>query len=376
MGAAPTPTRTDRTGGLPSSGGRGHKGQGGGNTGPEMSGLERLGLRGRGLGLEDDEGPYSYGSDGYWGTGIMPDGRIQGDATDPKAQQQANWGYHKLASLVEYVEEHCEVGNPESVLSTLESFATGVGQWLKVAGGAKAPLIESALAGRPIVEGELLVEFGTFIGYSSVRLCRQLMFRNGGRGASPYKGPRLISIEVDSVNAFVARHIVDLAMLLCYMEVWTGQIKDVIPRIQEVWGERALAFGFLDYKGSRYHVDFSRWEQLDLLAPFSRLVADNTVSPGAPMLLWNLHHNTAVSSTLWAMQEFLEEAIEDWVAVFDYLIPAWGPREKHPALTMEEEWEEWWATWDGVEWSDEWNEENQPPPQRAWTGDWPEWKGP
>merc|ERR1711865_841067 len=103
------------------------------------------------------------------------------------------------------------------------------------------------------------------------------MIRMGGREESPYKGPRMISIEVDTVNAFVARHIVDLAMLLCYMEVWTGQIKDVIPRIQEVWGERSLAFGFLDYKGSRYHTDFSRWEQLDLLAPFGRLVADNTV---------------------------------------------------------------------------------------------------
>jgi len=107
----------------------------------------------------------------------------------------------------------------------------------------------------------------------------------GGRQVTPYRGPRMISIEVDPINAFVARHIVDLAMLLCYMEVWTGHIKDVIPRIMEVWGERSVGFSFLDYKGSRYHVDFAKWEQLDILSPFSRLVADNTISPGSPLLL-------------------------------------------------------------------------------------------
>lgn len=343
-------------------------------SGPQqLSGLERLGLCPGSYG-DDDESAFGYGADSLWGPGTPfgggPDRGVRAGAPD-----QVSWAHHKLASLVEYVEEHCSVGNPESVLSTLEAFATGVGQWLKVAGGAKAPLIESSLAGRPVVEAELVVEFGTFIGYTSTRLARQLMIRGRQQGSSPYKGPRLISIEVDSVNAYVARHIIDLAMLLCQMEVWTGQIKDLIPRIQEVWGERSLAFGFLDYKGSRFHVDFGRWEQLDLLAPFGRLVADNTVSPGAPLLLWNLQHSTAVVSTLWAMQEFLEEAIEDWVAVFDYVIPAWGPREKHPALVAEEEWEDWWANWDGVEWRGEWDEESQPQLGQEWAGDWPEWKG-
>mmetsp|Transcript_93322 Transcript_93322/g.165125 ORF Transcript_93322/g.165125 Transcript_93322/m.165125 type:complete len:330 (+) Transcript_93322:86-1075(+) len=267
------------------------------------------------------------------------------------------WGHHKLAMLVEYVEEHCQIGSPESIMNTIEMFATGVGTWLKVAGGAKAPLIESAYLGRPLLEDELMIEFGTFIGYTSMRLSRRLMMNMGGRHITPFKGPRMISIEVDPINAFVARHIIDLSMLLCYMEVWTGQIKDVIPRIIEVWGERSIGFAFLDYKGSRYHVDFAKCEQLDLLSPFSRLVADNTISPGAPLLLWNLHHSTAVSHTLWALQEFLEEAVEDWMVVFDYETPSWGPRKKHAALIAEEKWEEEWAHWDGVEWKEEWNEE-------------------
>lgn len=341
---------------------------------PGLSGLERLGFHTRGLADDDERNG--------WGRDYMLPGGLSGSLSagltgehNDQKEKSAQWGYHKLASVVEYLEEHCEIGNPDSILSTLEAFATGVGQWLKVAGGAKAPLIEGALAGRPLMEGELAVEFGTFIGYTATRLCRNMIDRFGGRGkVSPYKLPRLISIEVDPVNAFVARHIIDMAMVLCYMEVWTGQIKDVIPRIQEVWGERSLAFGFLDYKGSRYHVDFKRWEQLDLLAPHGRLVADNTVSPGSPLLLWHLHHSTAVASTNWAMQEFLEEAIEDWMAVFDYEVPAWAEREKHPALIAEEAWEDSWANWDGVEWKDEWNEEVQEE-EKVWTGDWPEWKG-
>jgi len=51
----------------------------------------------------------------------------------------------------------------------------------------------------------------------------------------------------------------------------------------------------------------------------------------------------------------LEEAIEDWMVVFDYVIPAWGPREKHPSLVAEELWEEAWSNWDGVHWDDSWN---------------------
>jgi len=291
------------------------------------------------------------------------DGRERGTFLNPvgpmsiveDAPAPSKGGYAKIASLIEYVEEHCEMGNPESLLGALEVFATGVGQWLKVAGGAKAPFMERALGGRSVAEGEVLVEFGTYIGYSSIRLARQVMIRNGGRtGLSPFKGQRLISIEVDPIIAFVARHIINLTMLLCYMEVWTGQIKDLIPRIQEVWGERALAFGFMDYKGSRYHVDFERLEQFDLPAPFCRLVVDNVVSPGAPLLLWNLGHSPAVRQTLYEMQEFLEESIEDWVAVVDYLTPPWGPRQKSPGLVREEQlleaswWAGHWSEWEGA----------------------------
>eukprot|EP00747_Dinoflagellata_sp_TGD_P043273 gnl/TRDRNA2_/TRDRNA2_142598_c0_seq1.p1 gnl/TRDRNA2_/TRDRNA2_142598_c0~~gnl/TRDRNA2_/TRDRNA2_142598_c0_seq1.p1 ORF type:complete len:158 (-),score=46.42 gnl/TRDRNA2_/TRDRNA2_142598_c0_seq1:24-461(-) len=62
------------------------------------------------------------------------------------------------------------------------------------------------------------------------------------------------------------------------------------------------------------------------MAPYGRLVCDNTISPGSPLLLWDLRHNTGASHTLWALQEFLEEAIEDWMVVFDYEIPTYGER--------------------------------------------------
>lgn len=140
----------------------------------------------------------------------------------------------------------------------------------------------------------------------------------------------------------------------------------MIPRVQEVWGERALAFGFMDYKGSRYHADFQRWEQLDILAPFGRLVADNTVSPGAPLLLWNLRHNTGTSMTLWALPEFLEEAIEDWMVVFDYEIPTWGPREPDPLLVEEDRLAALEAQWE----AEEEERRNKGLPPRDWDPDW------
>mmetsp|Transcript_67724 Transcript_67724/g.190909 ORF Transcript_67724/g.190909 Transcript_67724/m.190909 type:complete len:320 (+) Transcript_67724:180-1139(+) len=286
--------------------------------------------------------------------GLQSAGRHAG-RVNPGFRAYIEKKYHKIVSVVDFIASLGAVG-AEAVVLACEVFAGGSRrQWLKVAGGAKAPFMERALGGRSVAEGEVLVEFGTYIGYSSIRLARQVMIRNGGRtGLSPFKGQRLISIEVDPIIAFVARHIINLTMLLCYMEVWTGQIKDLIPRIQEVWGERALAFGFMDYKGSRYHVDFERLEQFDLPAPFCRLVVDNVVSPGAPLLLWNLGHSPAVRQTLYEMQEFLEESIEDWVAVVDYLTPPWGPRQKSPGLVREEQlleaswWAGHWSEWEGA----------------------------
>lgn len=243
--------------------------------------------------------------------------RFVGDPRD-KPFRTARWSHQKLAHLIGYVEEHCDIGDPQSMLRTIESFARGIGQWLKVAGGAKARLIESALAGWSLVEGKLLVEFGTYVGFSSVRFAEHV---RRGSCASLSRRPRFLSIEVDVVNAAVARHLIDLAMLHTYMEVWTGQIRDVIPRLVEVFGERCLAFGFMDYKGSRYHVDVARWEALNLVAPSGRFVADNTISPGAPLLLWNLSHTAAWAGTYWALEEFLEDTIEDWMAVFDFVSP-------------------------------------------------------
>jgi len=80
---------------------------------------------------------------------------------------EVHWA--KLAMLVEHVEDSCGEGSPERFLCAVEVFA--LAQWLKVAGGRKGALIEEHLGRAP---HGIVVELGTFVGYTTIRLGRLL----------------------------------------------------------------------------------------------------------------------------------------------------------------------------------------------------------
>lgn len=243
--------------------------------------------------------------------------------------------YRKLSRCVDHVAGAVAVEAASSrtsgaaerglrVLRCIEGFAQDIGQWLKVAGGDKARVTEAALQQAMAAASDLggssglaFVEFGAFVGYSTIRFALCALQGSGVAGDAALTSRRLLgaSFEVDPVHAAVARHFLDLAGLASYAEVWLGLLQDALPLVPERTGEASAQFIFMDQRGTTFHEDMEQIERLRLLPPGSSIAADNVLKPGAPVFLWNLAQSCCFHSTLWSMGEFASEAIEDWQAI-------------------------------------------------------------
>jgi len=217
----------------------------------------------------------------------------------------------KLGRLVQYVEDCVWPGDaPKAVLEAIENFAAGPGCWLKVAGGSKAEVLETAVQMQRRKDPCVIFECGAYIGYSTIRLSLAAQMPR-----SPPCHPVVVSVEVDPVQACIARHFIDIAGISPDAEVWVSQVRDIIPRLAEERSELSVALVFLDHRGQAFHSDLQQLERLFILTPGARAVADNVVSPGAPLLLWHLVRSGYWATRTWALDEFMEPGQEDWMAV-------------------------------------------------------------
>jgi len=236
----------------------------------------------------------------------------------PSQNDERSWyRYQKLGRLVHFIEATALAGNPQSMLLCIEGFVKEAHhRWLKIAGGPKAQVIDAATQLRPLREHEVGVEMGCFVGYTATRLG----WRLGGTG---FFGAMLrlgvLSTELDAVHVCISRHHIDAARLSVAAEVWPGHIPWVTPRYVEEFGSQSIGFNFMDHKGTRFHEDLGDCRALEALAPFSRLLCDNVLKPGAPVHLW-IHHRSCdglPSAAVWLLHEFLEPECEDWQSLRD-----------------------------------------------------------
>jgi len=220
----------------------------------------------------------------------------------------------KAALLLPYVLRHSTPGDPLSVCTAIENFATCVlhptRQWFKIAGGPKAGIITEAVRGAP-ARGALL-EIGTYFGYSAIRMA----IANPGR--------RIISLEVEPVHALVAQYLIMHAGLTHVIDVWTGHSKDTVPRLfsrypaAEHGGPLPLAAVFMDQCGSRFWDDLTLLMQLGALGPGTVIIADNVLKPGAPRFLWHIFSRDDFDARVISVEEFGMPGVEDWIAVATY----------------------------------------------------------
>merc|ERR1719387_1597514 len=184
---------------------------------------------------------------------------VQGKVEVPERQMgrtQGRWLYHKLANLLEIIDDLEEGATPEAILAAVDTFAED--RWMKVAGGAKVSLLDATYNSHTMADYEISLEFGTYIGYTAIRLAA--------------KRP-LVTIEVDVVHAAVARRILNKARVTA--EVWVGTVRDLLPRILDEYGEASSGFVFCDQRGTSFQEDLARLERLRVIASNGHVVADN-----------------------------------------------------------------------------------------------------
>lgn len=130
--------------------------------------------------------------------------------------------YRKIMAVVKHVESRIDTGSTTSFHSAIESFAMhSEGQWLKVAGGQKAEVLQGLSAQTPCVG--LALELGTFVGYTASRL--------GAMFAARHVRGSVNTVECDPVHAFVASHFVNLVALRALVEVRLGMVRDAVALV-------------------------------------------------------------------------------------------------------------------------------------------------
>ncbi|CAE8637652.1 unnamed protein product, partial [Polarella glacialis] len=187
--------------------------------------------------------------------------------------------------------------------------------------------------------GDRVLEFGTFVGYSSLRLAQQLR-RLGGGG-------QVVSCEVGADAACVARELHSFAGFdPTEVKVQIGSAADWLASGR--LGEADVLV--MDHRGTRYHEDLAALESSGSGAfgsrPGSRVFADNVLLPGAPLFLdyvsrsseclpnnnYNHNHNNNHNNNnknegcrslpqpryqlaIHEVPEFLQPELDDWVVV-------------------------------------------------------------
>lgn len=215
--------------------------------------------------------------------------------------------YAKEIRLLQHVFRTAVRGKPNTVCDAIEKFGEGVlrGQWLKVAGAGKVPVLQACVQAAP--PGGFVLEIGAYCGFSSSKL------------AQAVPDAHITTLEVDPVHVIISRNIHQFGGLQQQIDVWTGHSKDILSRLSGRYGgpgNLLYSVAFFDQKGSRYDEDLTTLERLGMLYPGSVCVADNVLKPGAPILLWHVgqsgpggYHAQVVS-----MREFAMPA-EDWMSV-------------------------------------------------------------
>lgn len=191
----------------------------------------------------------------------------------------------------------------ESIQAFGQEVLAPIGQWLKIAAEDKARVLIDAVTSAP---AELpTLEIGTYCGYSALLLAL----------ARPCS--RVVTVEADPAHVVIARNVIAFAGLAGRIDVLTGHSEDVIPKLKGWQQSAVLQFGsvFMDQRGSRYDLDLSALEQLELLAPGAVIVADNVLKPGAPTFLWRVTQaHSGYTATIVPVREFAMPS-EDWMAV-------------------------------------------------------------
>jgi catechol O-methyltransferase len=161
---------------------------------------------------------------------------------------------------------------PASVTQAIDDFCYK-NKWMMNVGDVKGKLLQASLNRH---EPRLVLELGTYVGYSALRMLQSLP-----------SDSRIISVELSSRAAAIARAMFDHAGVSHRVVVVEGHLQDggkTVKTLEQLHGLQpsAVDFIFLDHAKEAYLPDIQlilakRWLKLNGVA-----FADNVLFPGAP----------------------------------------------------------------------------------------------
>lgn len=168
------------------------------------------------------------------------------------------------------VKQNSKEGDAEGVLAALDHLAWE-DTWFMNVGDRKGKILDDAVkAADPM----LVLEIGSYIGYSAVRMGRLLK-----------EGAHLYSLEYSERNAKIAQGMADWAGLKDKVSILTGSIQMTVQDIKEKYGVKQFDFVFIDHHKDLYLPDLKFLMEQGLLKKGTVVMADNVLWPGSPEYL-------------------------------------------------------------------------------------------
>ena len=173
-------------------------------------------------------------------------------------------------------------GDPDSVLLAVDDFCWNE-HWMMNVGPQKGAFVDAAIQ---LIHPEVMVELGTYVGYSTVRWAAQLP-----------AGARLYSIDPERAAQESASKLLAKAGLADRVTLLNGRAEDVIPTLARRLGGAPIDVLFIDHVKSLYLPDLQRIERAGLLRAGSIVCADNVVCFDIADYLDHVQHSGLYSST-------------------------------------------------------------------------------
>src|SRR5947209_2628999 len=173
-------------------------------------------------------------------------------------------------ALAQYVLANARRGDLDDVIRTIDQFCYEKSFMINV-GDEKGEILDAAVRR---TDPKLVLELGTYCGYSALRVARTMS-----------SDAHLVSIEFNSANAGIARRIWDHAGVGDRLTVVVGTLGDGGATVERLESEHGFARGsvdllFIDHDKNAYVPDLQLIIERGWLRPGSVAVADNVKRPG------------------------------------------------------------------------------------------------
>ncbi|CAF1217138.1 unnamed protein product [Rotaria sordida] len=202
--------------------------------------------------------------------------------------------------LKDYVLQNARQGDIQNIIDTIDRYGW-TKHWLMNIGDRKGEILDQAIQ---IRKPKTILELGTFLGYSALRIISQLP-----------DDILLITIEADSQSAEIARTILEYAGVINRVKIINDYTENVIPNLSKNFNIDSFDFIFIDHWKDAYLRDFKMLENIGLIKSKTMIVADNVIRPGVPDYLEYVRNNPNYTSTFYPGKIEYREDLDDGIEI-------------------------------------------------------------